>query len=249
MLLSEIESLCKETAHSTGLPVEWVRHHVNHRAGRPCARCGGSGIVGPGACFRCQGTGGKASHVGVADALEWVRSNVEHVRALGAKRAAKAPSVEAAKRHALVVAAETWKRDHADLWELLEGMLESDFRQSLIRAVEEGRVTQAQEDALRRMLVTKRKRDAVAPAVGSRVSVMAEVTSARHWIDFRGNRVFRVEFDTHEGWRARADVTSPRTVDQVQSRRSDTVKVRGVVVWKKDGFAILSEGTEILTGA
>lgn len=248
MLASEIDILCDETARSTGLPVDWVLHHVNALAGKPCTRCGGSGIVLPGACFRCHGTGGRASHVSVGNALTWVRANVEKVRSLGERRAAKAPDIAAAHRRTIILAAETWKRDNPDLWEFLEDMLDNEFKLSLIRAVESGRVTPNQEDALRQMVAAKKRRSAVAPLVGAQVSVRGMITYARHHADLRGQRVFRVEFDSEFGWRGRVDILNPKGIDRIQARHQDDVLVRGLVVWRKDGFAVLSEQSEILLG-
>jgi hypothetical protein len=179
-------------------------------------------------------------------ALDWVRANVDRVRALGEKREAAAPGLEAAHRREAIVASEAWKRDHADVWEFLDGMLDGDFRRSMLRAVEEARVTEAQVEALRKMMAAQKRRDSVAPDVGSRVDAKGRLTSARHWSDPRGGRVFRVEFETEHGWRGRVDTTDPKTVNRIQGRRRDAVVVRGRVVWKRDGFAILSDLSEIL---
>jgi len=242
VLLSEIDNLCAETAHSTGLPVEWVRHHVDSIAGRPCARCGGSGIVLPGACFRCKGTGGKASHVRVALALEWVRDNIVKVRTLGEKRKKQAPKQESERR----LAAETWKKDHAELWDFVDDMLDNEFKRSIVAAIEEARVTENQVTALTRLVEQKKRREAVAPLVGTRVDVRGTVTFARHCADLRGVKVFRVEFDTDEGWRGRVDTANTVIVDQIQARQHDVIIARGTVVWRKDGFAILSDWSELL---
>lgn len=245
MLLSEIHALCDDTAQSTGLPIDWILYHVFAQVGKPCPRCGGSGIVLPGACFRCGGTGGRASHVGVVNALEWVKANAARVRALGEKRDAQAPLIEAAHARAALLAAETWKRDNADLWEFLEGLFDNEFKRSLVQAVEAGRISPNQEEALRKMLVAHKRRATPAPLVGTRVDVDVTITDAKHCADMRGHRVFRVDFESEIGWRGRIDVEREGVVDRLQGRQHDLAHVQGLVVWRKDNFAILSNQSDV----
>ena len=246
MLASEITALCTEAAQSTGLPVDWVLHHVHSLAGHPCPRCGGSGIVLPGACFRCEGTGGRASHVGVLLALNWVRSNTELVRSLGEKRALRATRTALEHLQETLLKVETWKRDHADLWDFLDGMEDGEFKRSLVQAVEAGRLSENQEEALHKMVLAKKQREQT-PLVGARVDVPGLVAVARHTVDAQGHRVFRVEIDTLAGWRGRVDTTCSAIVDRVQGRSHDRVIVRGSVVWRREGFVILAKQSEILS--
>lgn len=238
MKSADIEARCNDVAQSTGLPVDWVRHHVHHRAGQPCRRCDGEGFYGRGVCFRCGGSGGRASHTSVANALEWIRANVEHVRALGERREAKAPERAALQRHQLVIEVETWKRDHAELWEFVEDMFPCEFKSSMIKAIEAGRLTPDQEAALWQMVHASKRRSA--PTVGTSVEVRVRITSARHSMDHKSQPVFRVDFTTKEGWSGRVETSDAAVTALVQGRISDDMLLKGDVQWSREGYAILA---------
>lgn len=187
--------------------------------------------------------GGKASHVGVADALAWVENNVERVRLLGERREARAPAVEANRRHREALAVIAWKNEHAEMWSFVEDMLPCDFKYSVLRAIEERRLTPKQEEALQKMVEAKRKCDA--PAAGTRVDVLATITAAWSWVNLRRERVFRIDFRVAKGWSGRIEVTDEATVMIVQGRRTNEVRLQGQVLWSKDSYAILSSAVAI----
>ncbi len=234
---SEIKSMCQEIAQSTDLPVDWVLEHVYRRAGRPCSRCDGSGYLNSQTCFRCSGVGGKASHASVTVALDWVKENIVYIK----KQAAKKP-LDEAERCILV---EAWKQDHHEEWSLLEGMMENDFRQSMIRAIEEGRITIDQPSALQRMVREKKRREVWAPPAGSVATATGWITKALHTMDAQNNKVFRMEFEVEDGWRGRIDLISTETIDAIQARMLDDINLVGKVLWQKERYAILSPDTEI----
>jgi len=235
--LSDIESLCSEVASATSLPIEWVQYHVDQRAGRSCRRCDGEGVYARGKCFRCDGTGGKATPETVAEALEWVRANVSRVRELAANRA------EAAKESRRKVSTEAleWKREHADLWELLEELNPSDFKSSVIDAVERAQVTEKQFEALEQMVESKRKARE-APPLGTRLDIEVSVSKHEYGLDGRGNRVFKLEFVT-DGWAGRVEIADEAQGSAVlwmlRGRDSSLVRLKATVVWRRGGFAIL----------
>lgn len=229
--------MCQETAQSTDLPVDWVLEHVYRRAGRPCSRCDGAGFLNNLVCFKCSGVGGKASHASVTHALVWVKENVDYIK----KQAVRKSLTEAEKR----ILVETWKQDHHEEWSLLEDMMPNDFRQSMLAAVEEGRITEDQTAALQRMVREKKKRETWAPSAGSVVSVEGWLTKALHTVDSQNNKVFRVEFEVEDGWRGRIDVIQSETIDTIQARLLDDVKLTGKVLWQKERYAILAADTEI----
>lgn len=179
----------------------------------------------------------------MAEALSWVEANVGRVRALGEKRDARTPVLEAARRHREAVAVAAWKHDHAELWALVEDMLPCDFKYSVIEAIEANRLSPRQEEALRKLVAAKRRCDA--PARGSNVEVLAVLTSARNWVNARHQAVFRIDFWVAKGWGGRIETTDPELVSAVQGRRTDDVLIRGSVVWNKETYAILSERVEI----
>lgn len=230
-------------ARETGLLASWVEHHVAQVAGRPCPRCDGTGFAGVGVCFRCGGSGGKASHAGVTEALAWVRGNVSKVRRLGEQRDARAPAVAAARRQRDALAVAEWKRQNHELWKLVEDMLPCDFKYSMIDAIENRRVTPRQEAALRKLVESSRRCDA--PAAGSEVEVRAVITGARNWVNSRHLPVFRIDFWVAKGWGGRIETTDPEIVSAVQGRRADEAVIRGPVTWSKDTYAILSGRVEI----
>lgn len=246
MLPSEIETLCAETSAITGIPVEDVLHHVHEKAGKPCSPCGGSGIMAQKACPMCGGTGGKASYVRVTNALAWIKNNVTKLLAYSEKKRQLAVQEAAEKRHIQIVTSEGWKKDHPDLWDFLEGMQPGEFKASIMKAILEGDVSIEQETALHNMLQHKKRKEALTPIVGERVRIQSVIISAVHSFDLRGIRVFRVEFESEAGWRGRIDVSQSETVDKIQARQTDKVSLDGMVVWRREGYAILSGNTIVL---
>ena len=244
MRSSEIDDLCRETAQSTGLPVDWIQHHVTKMAGKPCHRCGGAGIDGRGACSWCRGSGGRASHVGVGNALEWVRQHVEQVRQLGTRRQRRLRERSAAEEIESSFEIQLWKLEHSDVWVFLSDMLDSDFKRSVVQAIEDGTVTDNQVNAVRKAIETQRRRDAVAPSPQSMVHIAGRIVHAAYTYDSRGRKVLRVEFDTEPGWRGRLDIEDDVKIAETLRRPTDDVDVRGRVEWSKAGFAIFTASTE-----
>lgn len=247
MTATEIDALCEDAAQATGLPVAWVRHHVDQRAGRPCRRCGGTGQVSYGTCFRCNGLGGRANPQSVTGALAWIRANVSRIRELAAQREAHAPDVARDRRHKHAVKVQAWKKDHYDVWDIVNGMLPCDFKSSITKAVEAGKVTEKQEKSLQKMADAKKKKEVPAPPVGTTIATGAVILSALLQFDGRKQSVFRIEFETVEGWRGRVDTTDEKIVTKVQSRRRDGIDVYGVVEWKKEGYAIVAGRVEVIS--
>lgn len=246
MTASEIDALCDDVARATGLPVAWVRHHVDQRAGRPCRRCGGTGTVARGSCFRCTGTGGRAQPSTVLAALTWVRVNAGRVRELGEARNTRAPALAVERRHKQAVQVTTWKRDHYDIWDIVDGLLPGDFKDSVTRAIESNSLSERQEQSLQDMVDSKKKRAVGAPPKGTPVTVGAVVLSAMNWFDHKQKPVLRVEFETVIGWRGRIDITDAVTISKVQGRRGDGVDLHGNVEWSKGGYAVVSGRVEVV---
>lgn len=127
----------------------------------------------------------------------------------------------------------------------MEDMLPCNFKSSIVKAIDEGNLTEKQAETLKRMADFKKRKEVVAPAVGARVETRAVLNSARHELDGRGAKVFRIEFEVGQGWRGRIDTTDEGLITRVQSRRSDAVTVSGVVSWQRGGFAILAGRVEV----
>lgn len=235
MRASEIEALCAKTADLTGLALPWVLHHVYTRAGRPCSRCDGLGFLEDRPCSRCGGSGGRASHASVAEALAWVASNTTKVRSLGERRDHRA--TEQRQKEVLEVLA--WKKEHAELWAFLEDMLPSDFKYSVMSAIESRRVTQRQVEAIQKLVEANRRCDA--PAMGTQVDIRVVITGARIWFNTRGQRVFRIDFWVAKGWGGRVETTNEHLVASVQARRTDEGILRGAIAWSKESYAILED--------
>lgn len=143
------------------------------------------------------------------------------------------------------MAAEAWKKDNYRLWRVVEDMLPCAFRDSIMDAVEAGTLTEAQRETLENMAAQMERRKMVAPSRGKVVTVRVQVQSARNWMDFQNQPVFRVEFTTAEGWAGRFETVDTAIIAKVQGRNSDTMQVRGVVVWNREGYAILGGQLEV----
>jgi hypothetical protein len=134
----KIDQLCDAVAVRHGIPHEWVRYHVDQKAGRPCIKCHGSGRWGMmGRCFRCGGTGGRGRQGHVEAAITWVEENIERVKALGSRRDANRVKRAAKKAADLAIKVQEWKNTNPRHWWALESMEESEFRTSLIKQLED----------------------------------------------------------------------------------------------------------------
>lgn len=203
----------------TGLPARWVRRAARGRAGK--VRHGDDDPCAADPCPWC-------------DALRWVLTNAEQVRVAEAAEDMRARMKRA---HERTVASVTWKRENADLFDFLEGMLAGDFRDAALRAVENGTVTQSMEEAVRE---SARRRPVPPPAVGVWVDVVADVTEAAESADKWGKPVLRVDFLADDGWRGRVDVTDPPAMRAWRGARAGTsFSVRGRVVWRVERMAVV----------
>lgn len=238
----EIGAACAALADELGLQESWVSYHVRRMAGAPCRRCGGTGYFGGGVCFRCWGYGGKSTPSAVAAALTWVRENRVRVAALGAERDEGAAS----RLLAASAASARWKADHEREWTFLQGMPDSPFKESLVRAVEAATVTEAQEAALRAEVARAELDSALAPLQGSAVCERFTVTRCSERRDDRGVTVVRVELRSEEGWRARYEARPQDSAWRLSP--GERVEVRGRVAWSSGGYAVL-EGATVNPGS
>lgn len=206
-------------ARETRLPIRWV-----HRAAR---RKSGSvhheedAVCSSEPCMWC-------------DALRWVLSHAEDVRTHESEveRRDRMESI-----HDRTVASVRWKRENYDLFEFLEGMVAGDFRDSALRAVENGTVSPSMEDAVREAV---RRRATNAPALGVWVDVLATVDEASETVDRWGRPVLRIEFVADDGWRGRVETTDASQVRAWRGAKPGTsFAVRGRVVWRVDRMAVV----------
>lgn len=206
-------------ARETRLPVRWVHRAARRWAGKvhheddapcpaePCAWC---------------------------DALRWVLAHAEDVRRdeADADRRSRLAHI-----HGRTVASVTWKRENYDLFEFLEGMVAGDFRDSALRAVEDGTVSPSMEEAVRD---AARRRSTAAPALGVWVNVIATVDDATETVDRWGKPVLRVEFVADDGWRGRVETTDASQVRAWRGAKPGTsFAVQGRVVWRVDRMAVV----------
>lgn len=139
--------------------------------------------------------------------------------------------------HDRTVASVRWKRENYDLFEFLEGMVAGDFRDSALRAVENGTVSPSMEDAVREAV---RRRATNAPALGVWVDVLATVDEASETVDRWGRPVLRIEFVADDGWRGRVETTDASQVRAWRGAKPGTsFAVRGRVVWRVDRMAVV----------
>jgi hypothetical protein len=183
----------------------------------------------------------------VADALSWVQANTARVRELGEKREADAPLNEAERKRKLVLQVAEWKQDHADVWSLLEELTPSDFRSSVVKAIETAKVTDKQVAAIEQM-IAKKKQARDAPPLGTDLDIEVSVTQYGFGFDGRGCKVFQMEF-VAEGWRGRVEITDEAQGANVQwflrGRDAAPVRVRATVLWRKGGYAVLGGTVEV----
>lgn len=206
-------------ARETRLPARWV-----HRAARRWA-----GKVYHGGDDPCP-----AEPCAWCDALRWVLAHADDVR----KAEAEVDRRTRLERiHERTVASVRWKRENYDLLEFLEGMVAGDFRDSALRAVEDGTVSPSMEEAVRD---AARRRSTAAPALGVWVNVIATVDGATETVDRWGRPVLRVEFVADDGWRGRVESTDASQVRAWRGVAAGTAfAVRGRVVWRVDRLAVV----------
>lgn len=204
----------------TQLPARWVHRVARRRAGKfkhgeddPC-------LVEP--CPWCE-------------ALRWVLLNAAQVRVDEEAEDTRARLKQAHKR---VVASVQWKRENQDLFEFLESMVDGDFRNSALRAVDEGVVTPAMEAAVKD---AARRRPTPPPMLGAGVDTIAHIDSTSDLVDRWGRRTLRVEFVAEAGWRGRVELH-----DLVQIRAWNGAKtgtpftLQGRVSWRVDRMAVVT---------
>lgn len=211
----------KESAvvRETGLPARWVRRAARRKAGK--VRHGDDDPCATDPCPWC-------------DALRWVLTNAPSVQT---DEAAEDMRTRMKRAHERTVASVTWKRENADLFEFLEGMLAGDFRDAALKAVEGGTVSPSMERAVRE---SARRRPVPPPAVGVWVDVVADVCEAAEVADRWGRPVLRVDFLSDDGWRGRVDVTDPPLMRAWRGARPGTsFAVRGRVVWRVERMAVV----------
>ena len=246
MRKSDIETKCQGVSSTTGIPVAWVQWHVDQRAGKPCAKCSGTGLYGMwGRCFRCEGTGGKATPARVAEALKWVKDNVPHVLALGESREKGRQTRKENKAINKRDAIEMWKRDNPRHWWALENMPEGEFRDSLLAALDnilKGWMTEKRMMALwmKADELERQARGVVkdAPLKGATVEIRATITDYSWCHDRFANQIFRVKFQTVEGWRGRFDITDAILIRTIEGMQSNMALLRGTIEWSKGNFGI-----------
>lgn len=210
-----LKAVCRETA----LSERWVRREAKDRSkGRghsDDAEC----PTDP--CLWC-------------DALRWVLANADEVRRTHGAADRKARLQRA---HERTVASVTWKRDNADLWDFLDGMVTGGFKNAAVEAVEAGIVSEAMEDALR--AAVKRK-PVPPPPVGAWVDIVGLMETVTESVDRRGRTVLRVEFIADDGWRGRVEVTDPPVIRAWRGAKAGTsFSVRGRVVWRVERLAVV----------
>ena len=203
----------------TGLPDRWVMRAAKARAGS--VRHGEDDPCPSEPCPWC-------------DALRWVLSNAEQV-------ATEAREAEARSRmrrqHERTVASVRWKRENHDLFDFLQGLVAGDFRDAALRAVEDGVVTPAMEQAVRD---AARRRPVPPPEVGVWVEVNASVCEASEVVDRWGNTALRVDFLADDGWRGRVELRDPLQRGVWRGVRPGTAfGVRGRVTWRVERMAVV----------
>jgi hypothetical protein len=139
--------------------------------------------------------------------------------------------------------AKRWQASHPRHWWALERMEVGEFRDSLVEAMETGRMTTRREMYLWH-LATKLEREArgevvTAPTKGTRGAWRLYITKAE-WGDNKfGDHVFRVDFLSPEGWRGRWETTNEGHVVMIKDRTSDDVLLKGTVKWSREDYGII----------
>jgi len=139
--------------------------------------------------------------------------------------------------------AQRWQATHPRHWWALQHMEPGDFRDSLVEAMETGRMTKRRELHLWH-LATKLEREArgevvLAPAKGQRGTYDVIITKAE-WTDNKfGDHVYQVAFLSLRGWRGRWETTNEKYVQSVLDRPSDAMLISATVKWSREDFGIL----------
>lgn len=242
-----------------GIPLEWVLHHVHQKAGKPCHRCGGTGIYTHyhGRCFACGGSGGRATPARVQEALSWVEENLEKVRKLGEKRDARRAKKLAQKEAERLerqrkieaerdAAMEAWKRENPREWWALQNMPEGDFKNSLLQALNnahKGWMTEARMLALWKEASKQEAKNRGdiknAPPKGTKGTW--EVTVLRsEWGDNNfGDHVFQVHFECRDGWNGRFETRSKKIIAAVEGQETIRMSLTGKIRWSKESYGIV----------
>lgn len=255
----EIKAKADVVALRYGIPVEWVLHHVHQKAGKPCHRCGGSGIYSSfhGRCFKCNGTGGKATPARVDEAIEWIRDNIDRVKTLGERRekrrAKRAAKKEAEKQEKLrkeqeerTAAVAEWKKKYPRHWWALQNMKDGEFKDSLHKAldnVHKGWMTEGRMNALWRKageLEAENRGDVVdAPVKGTKDTWNIRVIKGE-WTDNNfGDHVYRADFHCLDGWKGRVETRNQKVIDVLDGLDGDTVALTGTIRWAKGSYGIV----------
>lgn len=253
---TQIQQAADVVAIREGIPLTWVLHHVHQKAGKPCHRCGGTGIYTHyhGRCFACGGSGGRATPARVQEALSWVEANLDKVRKMGEKRDARRAKKLAQKEAERLerqrkieaerdAAMEAWKREHTREWWALQHMPEGEFKDSLMSAlqnVHKGWMTEA------RMLALWKQADKMeaskiveAPPKGTKGTWTINIQSTQ-WVDnMFGDHVFRVTFTSEEGWSGRFETRSKKIVAALEDTEVRQATISGTIRWAKESYGII----------
>jgi hypothetical protein len=256
---TEITRQCDFVAVEMSIPLPWVRHHVDQKAGKPCPKCGGSGRWNggfrSGSCFRCSGGGGKATPEAVQAALQWVQENAVKVMKLGAKRdsnRAKKADVKAQAAQDQLTARNKGDEDRFDAWVAanprhawaLENMKEGEFKSSLTEAARRGWMTDGRMGALWKEAAKQenicRGETKPAPEKGTEGDFLVTITEVKfEHINNFDELCTSMEFKSPDGWRGRLETRSTKIEAFLKSRTSDEVLVTGRVRWNRDDYAII----------
>ena len=164
------------------------------------------------------------------DALLWVRDHAEEVRVENTRR-------EIRHTHRQVMASETWKRDHIDLWDFLSDMEPGSFRDAAKASIDKGTVSEPLEQALTGLVQRKRS---CPPDVGSMVDGMGRLTDIREVSDPRYGSLLRVQFVMATGWSGRMEFGEPPSIATWRSQPiGSNIRVQGRVVWRTDAMAVV----------
>lgn len=125
----------------------------------------------------------------------------------------------------------------------LDRMEPGEFRDSLVKAAEEGFMTPRRLMHLWH-LATKLEREArgevvLAPTKGTRGEFHLIITKAE-WCDNNfGDHVYQVTFLAVEGWRGRWETTNMMLADRIEERTTDEIRLTANCKWNREDFGIL----------
>lgn len=167
-------------------------------------------------------------------ALLWVSQHVEQVRVEAIECDRKEHLTREYRR---TVASEDWKREHAEDWDFLVGMLPGPFKDSVVKAVDLGYVP----DKMVKALAEARDRRPVPPPdVGSSTDVVATVDKVVELNDRKGTPILRVSLTAEDGWKCRMDLSESTDIATWrQTSKGTHVLLKGRVAWCTATFAIV----------